>query len=129
MPNAAQGSSSGANPVAASQEIPSENPLSDGFAFNLSVPPVTVRMVDATALADYELWLFAASLMFGSVTGFGVAFIQSAEGKGGGDAATGLAAVVFLMLFRVTATLGDCAKVGRKVDVALERGGPFAHTR
>ena len=47
-----------------------DNPLGGSFEFNLLIPSVEVRMVNATALEDYEIWLFAASLSFGGVVGF-----------------------------------------------------------
>jgi mannitol-specific phosphotransferase system IIBC component len=78
---------------------PTENPLADNFSFDLSVPPITVRMVDASALADYEVWLFAASLTSSASLGFLVAFIQSAEGAKSADAASGVATAVFAALF------------------------------
>lgn len=62
---------------------PTENPLSSSFAFQLTVPPIEVKMVNAVALSDYELWLFASSLMFSAAVGFFVAYAQSFHTAGG----------------------------------------------
>jgi hypothetical protein len=38
---------------------------------------VEIRLVDATALADYEVWTFLSSILSSAVIGFGVAFFQA----------------------------------------------------
>lgn len=54
------------------------NPVAGALDVTLSVPQrVEIRMVEAQVLADYELWFFLSSLLFGAVVGFGVGFLQS----------------------------------------------------
>lgn len=78
----------------------SENPLAGGFAFNLSVPPITVRMVDATGLTDYEIWLFVASAAFSGMVGFAVSFFQSvADNDPKVDVSSGVFSLLCLVLF------------------------------
>lgn len=55
---------------------PTENPLAS-LPFNITIPPVEVKWVNALALGDYEIWLLVASLAFGAAVGFFVAFLQS----------------------------------------------------
>jgi hypothetical protein len=49
------------------------------FAVSISFPEsVVIKMVDASALNDYELGLFFSSVFFGGFIGFAVAAVQSA---------------------------------------------------
>jgi len=57
--------------------VPTVNPLEGSFSFDLSVPKITVRMVDAAGLEEYELWFAAASVSASAAIGFLVAFFQS----------------------------------------------------
>lgn len=50
------------------------------FAVNISFPEaVVIKMVDATALNDYEFALFICSLFTGGFVGFGVAYLQATD--------------------------------------------------
>ena len=58
----------------------SSAPQSSANPFNVtvSIPEVLeIRMVDASVLADYEVWFFISSLLSSAVVGFLVAFFQS----------------------------------------------------
>jgi len=81
-----------------------ENPLARGIDFNLSVPSIEVRMVNASSLTDYEIWIFCASLAFGGFIGFVVAFLQSIRTIRGVqqlDLSLGVLAALCLILFLV----------------------------
>ncbi len=54
-----------------------ENPLAGGLNVSVSIPEtIEIRMVDASALADYEMWFFISSILANAVVGFGVAYFQ-----------------------------------------------------
>lgn len=54
------------------------NPLAHGVSVSVTMPgEITIRMVDASALNDYELWVFLASSALSVFSGFLVATIQA----------------------------------------------------
>lgn len=57
-------------------EVPTPNPL-EGLDVKVSMPTLEVRMVNAGALEEYEIWFGWSSTLAAAVVGFGVAFIQS----------------------------------------------------
>ncbi|MDX3973280.1 hypothetical protein [Shinella sp.] len=60
------------------------NPARQAFNITVSVPEkITIKMVDASGLADYEVNLFISSLAFGAFCGLGVATIQEAKSPNG----------------------------------------------
>jgi len=83
------------------------NPLASNLNITLSVPDtIEIKMVDASALSDYEIWFFIASLLFGVVTGFLVPFIQSCEGDPRKpDWLLGINTLIFILLFIVAMTM------------------------
>lgn len=57
-------------------------------------------MVDASALAEYEIWFFIASILASAAIGFLVAFVQAIDGKSSASAAEGwMDAVLFILFF------------------------------
>lgn len=61
---------------------PSDNPYAQGLNVTVSLPEtVDVRMVDASALADYEVLFFISSVLASAVSGFAVAYIQADDPK------------------------------------------------
>jgi hypothetical protein len=59
---------------------PGPNPLARGLNVTVSVPEtIEFRMVDASALSDYEVWFFLASILWSAGIGFLVAFFQNAR--------------------------------------------------
>ncbi|HEX2085561.1 MAG TPA: hypothetical protein VHF89_07755 [Solirubrobacteraceae bacterium] len=74
-------------------------PFADGIQFNLSIPPLETRLVDATVLEEYEIWIVWSSLLFSGFIGFLVAFIQSVEG----DKTSTASLVICLFLALLTA--------------------------
>jgi positive regulator of sigma E activity len=57
---------------------PSENPVAKALGITVSIPEtVEIRMVDASVLADYEVWFFISSILATAVVGFLVAYLES----------------------------------------------------
>ena len=57
---------------------PSSNPFAGAANISISVPEtVEIKLVDASALADYEVWFLLTSMLSSTVVGFVVAYIQS----------------------------------------------------
>jgi type III secretory pathway component EscS len=57
---------------------PSANPFAHSANITVSVPEtVEIRLVDASALSDYEIWSFLTSILSSAVIGFGVAYFQA----------------------------------------------------
>ena len=51
-----------------------QNPIGDELAVEVSIPKkIEIKMVDASSLSDYEVWVFIASLLCNFLVGFGVA--------------------------------------------------------
>ncbi|RAO15237.1 hypothetical protein LUPAC07_03512 [Micromonospora noduli] len=60
-------------------------------------------MLNASSLADYEVWLFVASVTSSTSVGFLVAYFQSlADKDGGADIAMLVSAIIFGVIFVVT---------------------------
>ena len=63
-----------------SSQPASENPFAHSSNITVSVPEtVEVKLVDASVLADYEVWSLATSIIGSAVVGFLVAYFQSEE--------------------------------------------------
>src|SRR3989344_5207423 len=61
---------------------PTEAPAEQGLNVALLVPEtIEVRMVEASALADYEIWFFATSCNFTLAAAFGVAYFQEDDAR------------------------------------------------
>lgn len=59
------------------------NPFAQAANITVSVPEsVEIRLVDASVLADYEVWSLATSILSSAIIGFFVAFCQAAAGTG-----------------------------------------------
>lgn len=57
---------------------PSSNPFAHAASISVSVPEtVEVKLVDASALADYEVWVLLTSILSSTAAGFVVSTIQS----------------------------------------------------
>ena len=56
------------------------NPLGDAFNVMISIPEkVEIKMVDATSLADYEIWIFISTILSSAMIGFWVAYFQNSN--------------------------------------------------
>lgn len=76
------------------------NPAKQAFNITVSVPEkITIKMVDASGLSDYEVNLFISSLSFGAFCGLAVATLQEAKSSSGlawpFGVMTGLSLVIF----------------------------------
>jgi hypothetical protein len=56
--------------------VDTTNPV-EGWGVNFQVPELEVRMVNAAALEEYEIWFGLASIFAAATIGFVVAYIQS----------------------------------------------------
>ena len=57
---------------------PGENPLARALNVTISVPDrIRIKMVDASVLADYEVWVLISSILASAVVGFLVAYCQN----------------------------------------------------
>ena len=107
-----------------------ENPVVDTFNIVVSVPEsIEIKMVDASALADYEVWVFIASLLSNAVVGFSVAYFQAVDAKAASAPFAGWVAVMFIALFLVATITAlrkrsSLRKKGR--DIRLKTSGASA---
>jgi predicted permease len=83
-------------------DVDTPNPM-EGLGVNVLVPDLEVRMVNAGALEEYEIWFGMSSVFAAAVVGFLVAYIQSfhtnAKGDEHSDPTLLVVALVFLLLF------------------------------
>ncbi|WP_157648210.1 hypothetical protein [Burkholderia ubonensis] len=79
---------------------PSDNPSGEAFNVVVSVPEtIQIRMVDASALSDYENLIFVASVLSNAVVGFLVAYFQAVDGKSASSTYVFWTDFVFVVLF------------------------------
>lgn len=56
----------------------SSNPLSDGLNITVSVPEsVDIKLVNASALTDFEIWIYISSILSNAVVGFWISYAQN----------------------------------------------------
>lgn len=80
-----------------------ENPVADTFNIVVSVPDsIEIKMVDASALADYEIWVFIASILSNAVVGFLVAYFQAIDAKSPSKTYIGWTLFIFIVLFVIS---------------------------
>lgn len=80
-----------------------DNPVSDSFNIVVSIPEsIKIRMVDASALADYEVWIFIVSLTSNFMVGFLVSYFQAIDTNSPSRTYIGWTAFFFIALFVVT---------------------------
>ena len=86
----------------AEQSPPGNNPLAREFGIVVTKPRnIQVRMVDASALADYEIWVFVASLLSNVVVGFIVAYIQAVDANSKSKTSIFWTVVIWIVLFTI----------------------------
>lgn len=77
------------------------NPIGDAFDVMVSIPDkLEIKMVNASILSDYEVWIFISSILSNAVVGFWVAY--STNSKVEADTILFWNSVVFSFLFLVT---------------------------
>ena len=84
---------------------PSANPFAQSANITLSIPEsVEVKLVDASVLADYEIWVLLTSILSSAVTGFVVAIIQAPANDQGRYIAN---AIIFTLLMIGSGLMGN----------------------
>lgn len=79
------------------------NPESRPFNITVSVPDqINIRMVDASALADYEIWLFLSSILSSAFIGFVIPYAQSREANSEMQGPYFWMSLTFFVLFLVS---------------------------
>lgn len=54
------------------------NPIADALNITVSIPEsVDIKMVNASALTDFEIWIYISSLLSNAVIGFWVSYAQN----------------------------------------------------
>ena len=92
--NAAQGQPKAGE---GAEATPVPNPLASGLNLTISVPDdIEIKVVDASALDEYEVWVLLASLVMNAVVGFGVAFFQDTK-----QGHLGWVALMFVLIFLI----------------------------
>lgn len=62
--------------------IPGGNPISSPFNITVSIPEsIDIKMVDASALTDFEIWIYISSLLSNLAIGFWISFSLNIEPK------------------------------------------------
>lgn len=99
------------------------NPARQAFNITVSVPEqITIKMVDASGLSDYEVALYISSLAFGAFCGLVVATIQESKSASGlawpFGTFTALAFVIFLaFLGMALSKRSKLTKSGREIKL------------
>lgn len=80
---------------------PAENTAPGAFTeIIVNVPEnITVRMVNAVALEDYEIWFFISSVLGAFVAGWSVAYFQAVDAKSPSTSYVGWTTILFIILF------------------------------
>lgn len=87
-----------------SGQRPTANPFAQSANITLSIPEtVEVKLVDASVLADYEIWILLTSILSSAVAGFVVAIVQAPANDQGRYIAN---AVIFALLMIGAAFMG-----------------------
>ena len=61
---------------------PTDNPLAGGLSISVFVPEtIEIKMVDASVLSAYEVWVFIASILSSTTVGFWVSYTQALDAK------------------------------------------------
>ena len=82
------------------------NPVVRGMNVTVSIPEtVEIKMVDASVLADYEVWFFIASMLASAVVGFMVAYLQNRK-----DGSFLAMTLVLALLFAVAVIMTFCKR-------------------
>ncbi len=83
-----------------------DNPVARGLNVAVLVPDtIEIRMVDASALQDYEVWILITSVLGSAVVGFVVALWQSSSSKDGLDKGLIMPLVVFAILMAISGAM------------------------
>lgn len=112
---------------------PAPNPLGGSLNIVVSVPhSIEIRMVDASTLADYEVWFFLSSILSGAVIGFWVAACQALDAKAANSSQLVWTAIVFGILFVATtittfAKRHELKKKGKNIQLRAVDASPSSN--
>jgi len=81
---------------------PAQNPFGPASITVLVPKTIKIKMVNASVLQDYEIWVFMTSILSSAFVGCGVAWQQAVDAKIPSAPAWGTAFIVFLLLFLIT---------------------------
>ncbi|MCB0539549.1 MAG: hypothetical protein H6576_05920 [Lewinellaceae bacterium] len=77
------------------------NPIGDAFDIMVSIPDrLEIKMVNASILSDYEVWIFISSLISNAVIGFWVAYATNTNVNA--SSILFWNSIVFTILFMIT---------------------------
>ena len=77
------------------------NPIGDAFDIMVSIPDkLEIKMVNASILSDYEVWIFISSLISNAVIGFWVAYATNSNVNA--ESILFWNSIVFTILFVIT---------------------------
>lgn len=103
---------------------PSQNPAANPFNVIVSIPKkITIRMVDASALGDYEIWVFLASLTSNAFVGFLVAYLQAVDSSSPSERYALWVTVMFffiMVIFIVTALRKRSSLSNKAEEIELD---------
>lgn len=61
-----------------SKQSTGSNPLAGGLNISVSIPEsVDIKLVNASALTDFEIWIYISSLLSNAVVGFWISYAQN----------------------------------------------------
>lgn len=76
-----------------------KNPVAASLNILVSIPEtIEIKMVDASVLADYEVWFFISSVLASATVGFLVATIQAVAAKQSATAVGCMTGTFFVLL-------------------------------
>jgi hypothetical protein len=96
-------------PPVTPDEVPTPNPL-EGLGVNVFIPDLEVRMVNASALEDYEIWFGTTSVLVAAAVGFFAAYIQSSEPNASGHGTHHESTLLIVMFLFLAFSIGGAAR-------------------
>ena len=117
-----------AEPSTIAPSAPTQNPnTSDAFNVVVSIPDnIQIRMVDASALGDYEIWVFIASIISNFVIGFFISYVQEAKAESASATYVGWTTVAFSALLLISLIMAICKRIALRKkgrQIALKTSG------
>ena len=115
-----------ADPFSQSQRT--DNPISSS-AFNVvvSIPDnLEIKMVEANALGEYEIWIFISSIVSNFAIGFFVSYIQEAKSESTIAGYVGWTTIAFFLLLLISLIVAISKRNGLKrkgKKIALKTSG------
>ena len=106
------------------------NPVANSLSVLVSIPEsVQITMVDASVLADYEVWFFLSSVLASAVIGFLVAFFQDTSQTAFGWFSVVLAVLLVTSLAQTFSKRRGLKRASRTVRFSASQIHHAAHGR